>query len=69
MQLLFIQPCIIFGCVHIHYFGKWEGVGPWKFESFLGPVNWYRADAIGKYQFGAQKTQDARMQNIMHGAL
>jgi hypothetical protein len=29
MHLCFIQPCAsCFGCVHIHYLGKWEGVGP-----------------------------------------
>ncbi len=33
----FIQPCALcFGCVHIHYLGKWEEVGPWILE-FFGP--------------------------------
>jgi hypothetical protein len=27
-------PCEMFGCVQIHYEGKWEGVGPWKSRLF-----------------------------------
>ncbi len=38
----------------IHYFGKWEGIGPWKIDSFLGPVKRHWADK--GVPFGAQKT-------------
>ncbi len=32
--------------VHIHYKGKWEGVGPRNLGRFLGPVKWHRADRL-----------------------
>jgi hypothetical protein len=30
------SPCIMFW-MHIHYLGKWEGVGPWKSRVFWAP--------------------------------
>jgi hypothetical protein len=41
----FIQPCAqCFGCVHIHYLGEWEGVGPWVFgHSHIGLMPFHRA--------------------------
>ncbi len=44
----------LYPSVHIHYEGKWEGVGPWNSPSFLGPVKWYRANR--RVPFGAQCT-------------
>ncbi len=32
--MIYTAPCIMFGCVYIHYEGKWEGVRPWKSRVF-----------------------------------
>ncbi len=44
-SMIYTAPCIIFGSVHIHYEGEWEGVGHWNLrviwalcgECHLGP--------------------------------
>ena len=28
--MIYTALCIMFGYMHIHYLGKWEGVGLWK---------------------------------------
>jgi hypothetical protein len=32
--LTIYAPMIYTACVHIHYVGKWEGVGPWNSRVF-----------------------------------
>ncbi len=54
--MIYAAPCICFGCVHIHYEGKWEGVGPWNSRVFWALWN-------GIVPFGAQKTRELRIKN------
>ncbi len=39
-----IYTVLCFGCVRIHYVGKWEEGWALEIESFLGPVKWHRAE-------------------------
>ena len=54
--MFLIWYAVCFWCGQIHYVGKWEGVGPWKWRvfTFLGPVKWHRADR--RVPFGAHYT-------------
>jgi hypothetical protein len=47
-----------------HCEGKYGGGWALKIGTFLGPVNWHRADR--RVPFGAQKSQDSRTQPPSH---
>ncbi len=55
MHLWFIQPCAsCFGCMHIHYKGKWEGVWPWNSRVFW--ALWNGIKPIGEGHLGLYKS-------------
>ncbi len=45
--MIYRAPCIMFGCVHIHYEGKWEGLGPGTRE-FFEPILWGVEEKVNK---------------------
>jgi hypothetical protein len=54
--MIYTAPYVMYLSVQIHYEDKWEGVGPWKIETFLGPeMATSEASAIW-----AQKSLDER---------
>ncbi len=67
--------------MHIHYKGKWEGVGPWNSQVFWALYN--VIEMIGEWHLGPKKLENsraqpsptfpsygyARIQNIMYRAV
>jgi hypothetical protein len=80
-SMIFTALCICFGCLHIHYFGKWERVGPWDSRVYWVPNG---TCLLAQCHFtGPKKLLNSRaqppptcprngyahIQNIMHGAV
>jgi hypothetical protein len=50
----------MFGCVYIHYEGKWEGVGPWNSRVFWALGN--SIEPIGECHLQPKKLENSRAQ-------
>jgi hypothetical protein len=58
--MIYTALCIMFGCIHIHYLGKWEGVGPWNSRVFWAPNDTLLS---ARYHFtGSKKLSNSRAQ-------
>ncbi len=62
MHLWFLQPhAYCFGCVDIHYEGKWVGIGPWNLRVFWALWNYIKL--IGECHLGPEKLENSRAQS------
>ncbi len=53
-------PCVIFWCGQIHYVGKWEGVGLWKWRVVW--AQWNGIEPIGECHLEPEKLEISRAQ-------